>query len=170
LDHIQALLAFTAPTMNAYQRFKPQNWASFCRCWGPDNREATVRLASSFSHAPEQTLNLEYRVADPTCNPYLALSAVLLAGWSGITRKLEPAPAVVCNPVHLSVEDQAHYGIQLYPVTLAQALDALAKDQLLSQAIGPHLVQEYELMKRLEIKMVQSLGEHGEQHAYQFLF
>jgi len=170
LDHLDGLLAFTAPTTNSYKRFVKHGWASCYRCWGPDNREASIRLASSFSHAPEKTLNLEYRAADPTCNPYLAMAAVTLAGLSGIERKLELVPPVLSDPALLSLEERSKYRISVYPSTLEEALDSLEKDEYMTNAIGKNLTNEYLIMKRHEIETINTLSGDAEIDTYRFLF
>ena len=170
LAHIDGLLAFSAPTVSSYKRFVERCWSSCYTCWGPDNREATVRVASSFNHAPEATLNLEYKPSDPTCNPYLALSALVIAGIDGLDRQLDPGPAALTDPALLSPEERDQLGIRRYPAELGDALLALERDDVLLEAMGRDRVEDYLTMKRAEIAAIAALGPDGERRAYQFRF
>src|SRR5829696_7660531 len=87
LQHMPAVMAFTAPSPNSYQRLAPGMWAS---AYGLDNREAAVRLASPVAGRESATANVEFKPVDVTSNPYLALAAVLAAGLDGIERGLDP--------------------------------------------------------------------------------
>jgi glutamine synthetase len=170
LEHLEGLLAFTAPTINSYERFVEGAWASCFRSWGLDNREATVRVASSFSQAASATLNIEYRAADPTCNPYLALAALLIAGLSGLDSKLDPGLPALKDPAQMEPDERKGRNITRYPTSLSAALDALEDDHYLVNEMGVHRVCEYLTMKRQEIEIVKSLGKSGERDAYLFRF
>src|ERR671916_116359 len=77
LEHMPAVMAFTAPSPNSYQRLAPGMWASAFAAYGPDNREAAIRLASPVAGMESATANVEIKPVDVTANPYLALAAVL---------------------------------------------------------------------------------------------
>ncbi|QDT95599.1 glutamine synthetase family protein [Gimesia aquarii] len=170
LDHLPALMAFTAPTTNSYKRFVERCWSSSYICWGPDNREATVRAASGFKGHEAATVNLEYKPSDPTCNPYLALSGLICAGLDGIEKAADPGEPVLTDPALLSKQEQQSRGITGYPADLASALDALAQDDVLQAGIGKSLITDYITMKRAEIEMLEALGTDAEKQAYQFRF
>ena len=86
LEHLPAVMAFTAASPNSYQRLAPGMWSSAYACYGPDNREAAVRLASPVAGVESATANVEIKPVDVTANPYLALAAVLAAGMDGMER------------------------------------------------------------------------------------
>src|SRR5215210_7275222 len=86
LDHLPAVMAFTTPSPNSYQRIAPGMWSSAFAAYGLDNREAAVRLASPVAGAESATANVEIKPVDVTANPYLALAAVLAAGMDGMDR------------------------------------------------------------------------------------
>src|SRR5919199_559013 len=86
LEHLPALMAFTAPSPTSYQRPAPSMWSSAYICYGLDNREAAVRLASPVAGSESETANVELKPVDATANPYLALAVVLIAGMDGIER------------------------------------------------------------------------------------
>jgi glutamine synthetase len=170
LAHLPGLLALTAPTTNSYRRFVPRCWSSSTACWGPDNREATVRVASGFRGRETATLNLEYKPADPSCNPYLALAGLIAAGLDGIDRRLDPGPALLTDPALLSPDDRRARGLADYPKDLATAVAALETDELFLRELGESRIRDYATMKRAEIAGVEALGERGELAAYQFRF
>lgn len=170
LHHLPALMAFTAPTTNSYKRFVERCWSSSYVCWGPDNREASVRAASGFKGREEATVNLEYRPSDPTCNPYLVLSGIICAGLDGIEKEADPGEPVLTDPALLSKQEQQSRGITGYPADLASALDALAQDDVLQAGFGESLITDYITMKRVEIEMLEALGTDAEQQAYLFRF
>src|SRR5215207_6774171 len=125
LEHLPAIMAFTAPSPNSYQRLAPGMWSSAYACYGPDNREAAVRLASPVAGAVSATANVELKPMDVTANPYLALAAVLAAGES-----------TTVDPATLSDEERASRGIYPLPASLDEAFDALEGDEVLIEALG----------------------------------
>ena len=150
LEHLPALLALTCPTVNSYRRLQPHFWSSAFTAWGPDNREATVRVPSTFPSDRAGSTNAELKAADASSNPYLALGGVLAAGLDGITRALSPGEPVLVDPGTLSDHEREARGIQRYPTTLAAALDHLEKDRVLMTALGPLLARAYLAVKRSE--------------------
>ena len=73
LDHLPALLALTCSSVNSYRRLQPQAWSSAYVCWGLDNREAAVRVASPLNTNESGSVNAELKACDHTSNPYLGL-------------------------------------------------------------------------------------------------
>ena len=151
LAHAPGLLALTAPSVNSYRRLQPRSWSSAYVCWGPDNREATVRVPSTFWGAEEASTNLEFKPADASANPYLAFGGLVAAGLDGIREKLEPPAPVTVDPADLSEEERQASGASRYPQTLADALDALEADWLLMDALGEPLSQAYLAVRRSEV-------------------
>ena len=150
LTHLPGLLALTAPSFNSYRRLQPHFWSSAYTAWGPDNREASVRVASGKWGREESTLNMELKASDPANNPYLALGALIAAGLDGIKRQLEPGDASLIDPGNLSDAERDALGIRRYPTTLAEAVSALERDQVLLEALGQELSQAYCAVKRSE--------------------
>lgn len=150
LAHLPGLLALTAPSYNSYRRLQPHFWSSAYTSWGPDNREATVRIASPLWGHEAQSINLEFKASDPSNNPYLALGGLIAAGLDGVVRQLDPGPASLIDPANYSDEEKAERGVERYPTTLAAALDALEQDELLMDALGPELSRSYLAVKRSE--------------------
>ena len=150
LEHLPGLCALTAPSFNSYHRMIPQYWAGAYRCWGHDNREAPVRVASPFRGAEEASTNAELKAADASCNPYLALGALITAGLDGLERGLAPPEPIEVDPATLSDEERAARGAHRMPATQGEALDALAADGLLLGALGEELAGSYMAVRRSE--------------------
>lgn len=150
LAHLPGLLALTAPSFNSYRRLQPHFWSSAYTVWGPDNREAAVRIASGlWGHEPD-SVNVELKASDPSNNPYLALGGLIAAGLDGIARQLNPGDPTLVDPGNYSDEERAKRGIHRYPTSQAEALDALANDPVLMEALGPELSAAYLAVKRSE--------------------
>ena len=150
LDHLPGLCGLAAPSFNSYHRIVPHYWAGAFVCWGYDNREAPVRVASVFRGAEEASTNAELKACDASCNPYLALGGLLAAGLDGIERGLEPPEPGDVDPATIAEDERARRGIVRLPSTQAEALDALAADDLLSGSLGPILRDAYLAVRRSE--------------------
>src|SRR5829696_2823019 len=158
LEHLPAVMTFTAASPNSYQRLAPGMWASAYAAYGPDNREAAVRLASPVAGAASATANVELKPMDVTANPYLALAAVLAAGMDGIERNLDPGESTTVDPATLSDEERASRGIYPLPASLDEALDALEGDEVLIEALGEPLVRTHLAVARAQAKMAKELS------------
>jgi len=124
LKHAPSLLAFTNPTTNSYKRLVPGYEAPVNLVYSMRNRSASVRIPM-YSNNPKSK-RIEFRCPDGTANPYLAFSAVVLAGLDGIMNKIEPGEAVDRDIYHLSEEE--HKKIRQAPGSLEIALDNLKSD------------------------------------------
>jgi glutamine synthetase len=144
LAHAQALMAFLAPTINAYKRLVPDSLAPTHANWGYDNRTAFVRVPQERGAATR----IELRVGDGTANSYLATAAILAAGFDGIDRELELPPAVSGDAYHLQ---DASIGEAL-PRTLAAALQALTADEVVREIMGEDLVTGFTAVKGFEVE------------------
>ena len=150
LVHLPGLCGLTAPSFNSYHRIVPQYWAGAFVCWGYDNREAPVRVASVFRGSEEASTNAELKACDATCNPYLALGGLLAAGLDGLERNLEPPDPLAVDPATLAEDERERRGIVPLPASQAEALDALARDPILLDALGPVLADSYLAVRRSE--------------------
>lgn len=136
MEHLPALVALTCPSYNSYERLAPNAWAGSTVSWGLDNRECTVRVASSFWGREEESTNVELKACDPSCNPYLALGGLILAGLDGVERGLEPPAPATANPAKMSPEEQVRCGIRPLPGSLRDALANLQADPVLFGGLG----------------------------------
>jgi len=166
LEHLPGLCGLTAPSFNSYHRIIPQYWAGAFVCWGHDNREAPVRVPSVFSGMEEASTNAELKAADASSNPYLAVGGLIAAGLDGLERGLEPPEPVSVDPATLSEDERARRGIVRLPATQAEALDALAADELLLAALGPTLAQAYLAVRRSEWTAYSAGDERFEQQGH----
>lgn len=159
LAHTPALLALTAPSFNSFRRLLPQHWSSAFVCWGPDNREATVRVPSTFWGLEEPSTNLEYKPADASCNPYLAFAGLVAAGLDGLERGLELPDPMLVDPAILSDAERERVGARRYPEHLGAALDALEGDDVLTTAMGEALTASYVAVRRSEFEAYGAMDE-----------
>jgi glutamine synthetase len=150
LTHLPGLLGLTAPSFNSYQRFQPRHWSSAFVCWGPDNREAAIRVPSTHRGRENASTNLEYKPTDASCNPYLALGGLIAAGLDGIERELEPPAPVEVDPATLLDEERRRNRVERFPATLDVALEQLAADSVLRDALGDLLARSYLAVRRSE--------------------
>jgi glutamine synthetase len=166
LDHLPGLCGLTAPSFNSYRRIVPQYWAGAFVCWGHDNREAPVRVPSVFWGQEEASTNVELKAADASSNPWLAVGGLIAAGLDGLERGLEPPEPVSVDPATLSEEERGSRGIVPLPVTQAEALDALAVDRVLLDALGPVLADSYLAVRRSEWAVYSEGDEAFEQQGH----
>ena len=124
LKHAPSLLAFTNPTVNSYHRLVPGYEAPVNLVYSQRNRSACIRIPITGTNPKAK--RLEFRVPDPSCNPYLAFSAMLMAGLDGIKNKIEP-PAPVDKDLYELPPDEAA-AIPTVPDSLTGVLDALEAD------------------------------------------
>ncbi len=124
LEHAPAVLAFAAPTTNSYHRLVPGYEAPVNLVYSSRNRSAAIRIPQ-YSQSPAAK-RLEFRCPDPACNPYLAFSAMLMAGLDGIARRVEPHDPVDKDIYDLPPAELAN--LPSVPGSLDAALDALEAD------------------------------------------
>jgi glutamine synthetase len=150
LAHLRGLVALTAPSVNSYRRLTPDSWSSAFVCYGPDNREAAVRIPSGFWGNEMASANLELKPSDSSANPYLALGGLIAAGLDGLTNKIIPSQDLELNsaPSRLSDEELRVRGIQKLPQTLDEAVQALADDPVLMDSLGSTLSEAYIAIRR----------------------
>ncbi len=124
LKHAHALAALTNPTTNSYKRLTPGFEAPVNLAYSSRNRSASIRIPM-YSSNPKAK-RIEVRFPDPTCNPYLAFSAMLMAGLDGIENKIDPGPPVERDLYEMHGAEAA--AIPTMPGSLDQALAALEAD------------------------------------------
>jgi glutamine synthetase len=147
LKHARGLTAICAPTVNSYKRLvvgralSGATWAPAYITYGDNNRTCMVRIPYG---------RLEMRLPDGSCNPYLASAAILAAGMDGVEKKLDPGAPNNTNLYEWSSADLKKAGIGVLPQNLNEALDALEEDEVLCNAIGKDLAEEFLRLKRME--------------------
>ena len=124
LKHAHALCAIIAPTTNSYKRLVPGYEAPVNLAYSARNRSAAIRIP--MLSASPKSKRIEFRTPDPSCNPYLAFAAMLMAGLDGIQNKIDPGQAIDKNIYELEPELKAK--IKSVPSSLEQSLNALEAD------------------------------------------
>ena len=124
LKHAPSLLAFTNPTVNSYHRLVPGFEAPISLVYSQRNRSACVRIP--ITGANPKAKRIEFRCPDPSANPYLAFSALLLAGLDGIKNKIEPPAPIDKDIYELPPDEMAD--IDQVPTSLNAVLDSLEAD------------------------------------------
>jgi glutamine synthetase len=114
--------------------------------WSQQNRSPLVRVPAVRGSAT----NVELRMPDPSCNPYLALAVMLRSGLDGIERELDPGPPVNKNIAKMSHRERRHLRIDELPGNLSDALDELARDELMRETLGEHIFHHFIQAKRTE--------------------
>jgi len=152
-EHACALAAFTNPTFNSYRRLIRGFEAPVNLLVSASNRSAIIRVPG-YALSPKAK-HYEYRGPDPTANPYLAFSGLLMAGLDGVKRKLGPPPTTDRDLFDMSPEELAK--IRQLPESLADAIAALEADHeflLEGGVFDQGLIDSYIALKRGEIEQV----------------
>jgi glutamine synthetase len=145
LAHADALAALCAPTVNSYKRLAVSQsasgttWSPVWKAVGSNNRSALVRAVAG---------RIEWRLPDPSCNIYVALAGVIAAALDGVDRALPPVPATEVDLYQAHARGEATP--ERLPRDLCAALDALAADTRLTEALGPAYVAEHLAYGRAE--------------------
>ena len=149
LRHLPALCAIIAPTTNSYKRLVPGFEAPVNIAYSQRNRSACVRIPRYFSS--EKSTRVELRTPDPSCNPYFAFAAMLMAGLDGVQNKIDPGGPMDRNLYDLSPEEAAE--VAQIPDSLDKVLDALDEDHeflLAGDVFTEDLIEKYVEYKREE--------------------
>ncbi|MFE2444703.1 glutamine synthetase [Streptomyces sp. NPDC059426] len=157
LAHTPALTALTAPSPVSFLRLTPHRWSSGGVFLAERNREALLRICPTTALGdsdPAAQFNLEYRAADATANPWLALAALIRAGLAGLTRNYDE-PTVWPEETDESVLAQA----PALPASLDEALDALEKDHTVRSWFDPRLLATHLSVKRSELAQLDGLDD-----------
>jgi glutamine synthetase len=144
--HLPALCAVTAPSVASYYRLRPNHWAPVRADVAPADRGAAIRIcpvSGGDSAERARQFNAEFRVADATASPYLALAVLVQAGLDGVRRRLEIETA---SPPSL-------------PTSLREALDALEESRAAAEWLGTDLYTAYLTFKRAELAGLADLDE-----------
>jgi glutamine synthetase len=163
--HADALTALCAPTVNSYKRLacsesaSGTTWAPVWKAYGDNNRTCVIRSVAG---------RLEWRLPDPSCNVYAAIAATLAAGMDGVERGLT-APA----PCSEDLYERFAAGMSMpgrLPRDLGHALDALAMDTTLTEAVGDAFCKQFLMLKRREWDDFSQSVSHWEFERYARLF
>ena len=139
LNHAQAFTAVTNPTVNSYKRLVPGYEAPIYVAWSDTNRSALVRVPD----AAGVSARFEVRSPDPSCNPYLGYAALIAAGLHGIETDADPGEPVQEDIYEFDDAKRKEYGIDTLPPNLGSAVDELDGDEVVTEALGPHVSEKF---------------------------
>ncbi|WP_010301264.1 type I glutamate--ammonia ligase [Kurthia senegalensis] len=162
LKHVKGFTAITNPTVNSYKRLVPGYEAPCYVAWSGQNRSPLIRVPASRG----LSTRIEVRSVDPTANPYLAMSVILEAGLNGIEQQLTPPAAVDRNIYTMNEEQRAEAGITNLPSNLYDALQALAEDKVIQDALGSHIYANFKEAKEIEFDMFRTQVHPWEREQY----
>lgn len=137
LKHARGLSAVIAPLVNSYRRLVPGYEAPVYVAWARTNRSALIRVPA-IRQGNVNATRIELRCPDPSCNPYLAFTAMLAAGIDGIVNELPLEDPVEENLYHFTDEDLRRRNIPMLPATLGEAIEEFKQDSVLRDALGEH--------------------------------
>jgi len=164
LRHLPGITALSASSVSSYYRLKPHNWSSAYTWLGDKDREATLRICPTVTiggRDPAKSFNIEYRAADATANPYLALAAIVHAGLEGLKEKLPCPPVHAGDPEELSEQQRADKGLRRLPVSLVAALDALKEDSVVTSWFSGIFLETFLGLKAFEIQSLDGLDDEA---------
>lgn len=170
LYHAPALIALTNPSTNSFKRLVPGYEAPVNLVFSKGNRSAAIRIP--IAAVTPKGCRIEFRTPDSTANPYLAFSAMLLAGLDGIRRKIDPRAAGY-GPIDKNIyelTDDEKRGIRSVPASLDEALDALETDHEFLTAGGVftrEFIAHYIAFKRAEAREV-AIRTHPHEYSLYF--
>ena len=139
MHNARAFTAITNPTINSYKRLIPGYEAPCYISWSDANRSAMIRIPAKRGEATRT----EIRSADPSANPYLAMTAILASGLEGIEKKLEHKDRVYINLYDLDREQREALGIENLPENLKDAVKELKKNEIIKNALGSHIIDRF---------------------------
>jgi len=149
LAHARGMSAILAPLVNSYKRLVAGYEAPVHLSWARVNHSALIRVPETAPDTPETT-RVELRMPDPSCNPYLAFAVMLGAGLDGIAREL-PLPEPIEESLYaFGPQRSDKFNVRLLPANLKEALDELAKDEVICDLLGPVLLERFLEAKRME--------------------
>ena len=160
LTHIDALMGFCAPTTNSYKRLVPHYEAPVNVVFSKRNRSAAIRIpVYHWGKENAESKRIEFRPPDPSCNPYLAFAAILMAGIDGIKKKIDPVKAGF-GPIDKNIyelENKETEKIKSVPSSLEESLAALKRNHgflLEGEVFTKDVISTFVKLKKKEAKEV----------------
>jgi len=143
LTHSRGFCAVTNPTVNSYKRLVPGYEAPCYVSWSEHNRSVMVRIPATRG----KTTRTEIRSVDTAANPYLAMAVILAAGLDGIESDLPLIAPINENLFEKTAKEREALGVYSLPESLKEAVDALGEDELIKNALGPHIYKKFVELK-----------------------
>ncbi|WP_270322478.1 type I glutamate--ammonia ligase [Lactococcus petauri] len=146
LKHAYNYTAITNPTVNSYKRLVPGYEAPVYIAWAGRNRSPLIRVPASRG----MSTRVELRSVDPSANPYLTMAVLLASGLDGIENKIAAPEAVEANIYVMTESERKAHGITDLPSTLHNAVKALREDEVVTAALGEHVLVNFVEAKKIE--------------------
>ncbi|KEF39969.1 L-glutamine synthetase [Schinkia azotoformans MEV2011] len=162
MKHAEAFTAVCNPTVNSYKRLVPGYEAPCYVAWSAKNRSPLIRIPS----ARGMSTRIEVRSADPSANPYLAMTVILASGLDGIEKRLVAPGSVDRNIYVMDKAERLENGIIDLPSNLGLALEKLKADDVIMDALGGHISEHFIEAKEIEWDMFRTTVTAWEREHY----
>jgi len=149
IRHAPEIASVCCQWVNSYKRLVPGFEAPIYTTWAPVNRGDMVRVPA-YRQGKEESVRVELRLADPTCNPYLAFSVMLAAGLEGIEKEYPPVPLTGMDANAMSEQERQVRGIRRLPGSLYEAVLLAEHSDVVARALGQHTFHSFIQNKRIE--------------------
>ena len=149
LKHVKSFTAITNPIVNSYKRLVVGYEAPVYLAWSLANRSALIRVPAKRKDATR----VELRSPDPSCNPYLALAVILGAIIDGVENHIEPPLQVEENIYEMTPKELKRAKIESLPSSLEEAVYLLKKNEIIKEALGEHIFNEFVTTKTKECEI-----------------
>ncbi len=144
--HARALTAITNPLVNSFKRLVPGYEAPVDIAWSHRNRSPMIRVPDRRGVGTR----VEFRMPDPSCNPYLALAVQLAAGLDGIRNEIDPGPPMDVNVWNLTDEERREHKLESLPANLGEAIGELETSSFMRETLGDHVFDNFVSAKKQE--------------------
>jgi glutamine synthetase len=149
LHHSREICSVFAQSVNSYKRLVPGFEAPVYIAWARRNRSALIRVPM-YQPGKELATRMEYRAADPVCNPYLTFSVMLAAGLEGVEKGYELPDPLERNIYQMSEAERKNTGIDSLPANLGEAIAETEKSDVVRRALGDHVFERFIALKKQE--------------------
>ncbi|WP_335871765.1 type I glutamate--ammonia ligase [Bacillus sp. 2205SS5-2] len=166
IKHASSFTAVTNPTINSYKRLVPGFEAPCYVAWSARNRSPLIRIPASRG----LSTRVEVRSVDPAANPYLAMAVMLRAGLDGIKNKMTPPKPIDRNIYVMNKQEREAEGIVDLPASLFNALENLESNEVMTGALGEHILEHFLEAKHIEWDMFRTQVHPWEREQYMTTF
>lgn len=149
LRHSREICSVFAQSVNSYKRLVPGFEAPVYIAWARRNRSALIRVPM-YQPGKELATRMEYRAADPICNPYLTFSVMLAAGLEGVEKGYELPDPLERNIYQMTESERKNTGVDSLPANLGEAIAETQKSDVVRRALGDHVFERFIALKKQE--------------------
>lgn len=152
--HLQEMTLLFNATVNSYKRLVPGYEAPVYLSWGFKNRSTAIRIPETNSEELQETngapVRMEFRSADPCCNPYLLFTGIISAGIEGITKEISAPAQIEYNLYTSTTKERDELGIKIIPSSLGSSVEIFKNSKLMKEVLGESLHRKLSLLKETE--------------------